>query len=162
MTMFKQLTRLAGLAALTLATTQTWGFQERQSFDVSVTIPVHEAYVLPSEPDWMGQDQQLAWNLTTSQLSRLRKNFDVKNLNGGVAARLGDTPYMLSGTRRIDLQVLFNRVPLTLDSIEVINADEARPGRRAELEIAAIEPEGGYQSGDYYGTVHLVFDFLAP
>jgi hypothetical protein len=86
----------------------------------------------------------------------------VKNLNGGVAARLGDTPYLLSGQNRIDLQVLFNRVPLTLDSTEVINADEARVGRRAELEIAAIEPQTGYKGGDYYGTVHIVFDFLAP
>lgn len=162
MSMFKQLTRLTGLAALTMAAAHAWGVQERQSFDVSVTIPVHEAYVLPSEPDWMGQDQQLAWNLTTSQLGHLRKNFDVKNLNGGVAARLGDTPYLLSGANRIDLRVLFNRIPLTLDSTEVVNADEARPGRRAELEIAAIEPEGGYQGGDYYGTVHIVFDFLAP
>lgn len=136
--------------------------QERHSFDVSVTIPVHEAYVLPSESDWMGQEQQLAWSLVTSQLSRLRKNFDVKNLNGGVAARLGATPYLSSGTQRIDLQVLFNRVPLTLDSTEVVNADEASAGRRAELEIAAIEPQGGYQGGDYYGTVHIMFDFLAP
>ena len=162
MTMFKQLTRYAGLAVLTLAATHAMSFQERQSFDISVTIPVHEAYVLPSETDWMGQEQQLAWNLATAKLGGLRKNFDVKNLNGGVAARLGDTPYLYSGRDRIDLQVLFNRIPLTLDPTEVVNADEARLGRRAVLDIAAIEPEGGYQGGDYYGTVHIVFDFLAP
>lgn len=162
MTMFKQLTRLAGLAALTLTAGHALSFQERHSFDVSVTIPVHEAYVLPSETDWMGQEQQLAWNLATAQLGSLRKNFDVKNLNGGVAARLGAEPYLFSGRDRIDLQVLFNRVPLTLDATEVVNADEARAGRRALLDIAAIEPVGGYQGGDYYGTVHIVFDFLAP
>ncbi|PRA29207.1 CS1 type fimbrial major subunit [Pseudomonas poae] len=160
--MFKQLTTLGLLAALILGGTQAGAVQERLSFDVSVTIPVHEAYVLPSEPDWMGQEQQLAWNLVTSQLSRLRKNFDVKNLNGGVAARLADTPFLYSGRERIDLQVLFNRIPLSLDSAEVLNADEARAGRRAELEISAVEPEGGYKAGDYYGTVHIVFDFLAP
>ncbi|CRM96610.1 hypothetical protein [Pseudomonas sp. 22 E 5] len=162
MTMFKQVTVVAALMAPVLWGGQAQAFQERQSFDVSVTIPIHEAYVLPSEPDWMGRDQVLAWDLVTSRLSHLRKNFDVKNLNGGVAARLGDTPYLLSGQNRIDLQVLFNRVPLTLDSTEVINADEARVGRRAELEIAAIEPQTGYKGGDYYGTVHIVFDFLAP
>jgi hypothetical protein len=86
--MFKQLTRLGVLAACMLAANHTAAIQERHSFDVSVTIPVHEAYVLPSEPDWMGQEQLLAWNLVTSELGRLRKNFDVKNLNGGVAARL--------------------------------------------------------------------------
>ena len=160
--MFKQLTRLAVLTACTLVAAHTAASQERHSFDVSVTIPVHEAYVLPSESDWMGHDQLLAWNLVTSQLGRLRKNFDVKNLNGGVAARLGAEPYLYNGRNRIDLQVLFNQVALTLDPVEVVNAQEAREGRRAELNIAAIEPEGGYRGGEYYGTVHLVFDFLAP
>ena len=162
MMMFKQLTRLGVLAACILAANHTAAIQERHSFDVSVTIPVHEAYVLPSESDWIGQEQLLAWNLVTSQLGRLRKNFDVKNLNGGVAARLGAEPYLYNGRNRIDLQVQFNRVLLTLDPIEVVNANEARVGRRAELDIAAIEPEGGYRGGEYYGTVHLVFDFLAP
>jgi len=162
MTMFKQLTRLTGLAVLVLTAGSAWAIEERHAFEVSVTIPVHEAYVLPSEPDWMGHDQVLAWNLVTSQLSRLRKNFDVKNLSGGVAARLGTEPYLFDGQNRIDLRVLFNLVPLTLDSTEVVNAAEAQVGRRAELEVAAIEPADGYKSGEYYGTVHIVFDFLAP
>ena len=162
MMMFKQLTRLGVLAACILAANHTAAIQERHSFDVSVTIPVHEAYVLPSESDWIGQEQLLAWNLVTSQLGRLRNNFEVKNLIGCGAARLGAEPYLHYGRIRIDLQVQFNRVALTLDPIEVVNANEARVGRRAELDIAAIEPEGGYRGGEYYGTVHLVFDFLAP
>ncbi len=162
MTMVKQLTRLALFAVLVLVAAQALAIESRHAFDVSVTIPVHDAYVLPSEPDWMGHDQVLAWNLVTSELSRLRKNFDVKNLTGAVAARLGAEPYLYSGHQRIDLQVLFNKVPLTLESTEVVNAAEARVGRRAELEIAAIKPVDGYVAGDYYGTVHIVFDFLAP
>ncbi|MDQ0705837.1 hypothetical protein QF043_004629 [Pseudomonas sp. W3I7] len=162
MTMFKQLTVLAVLMAPVLMGERALAIQERHSFDVSVTIPIHEAYVLPSEPDWMAHDQVLAWDLATARLGRLRKNFDVKNINGGVTARLGDTPYLLSGRNRIELQVLFNRVPLTLDSAQVLSADEARAGRRAELEIAAIEPADGYKGGEYYGTVQLVFDFPAP
>ena len=162
MTMFKQLTVWAGLVATLFIGAPVQAFQERQSFDVSVTIPIHEAYVLPSEPDWMAQDQLLAWDLATSRLGRLRKNFDVKNLNGGVAARLGAEPYLYNGRNRIDLQVQFNRVALTLDPIEVVNANDARAGRRAELDIAAIKPDDGYRGGEYYGTVHLVFDFLAP
>ena len=162
MTMFKLLTRLLVLTALVFTAGYARAIEERHAFDVSVTIPVHEAYVLPSEPDWMGQEQELAWNLVTSQLSRLRKNFDVKNLSGGVAARLGAEPYLFNGRYRIDLRVLFNQVPLTLDSTEVVNAAEAQVGRRAELEIAAIEPDEGYKPGEYYGTVHIVFDFLAP
>ncbi|KTC44043.1 fimbrial assembly protein [Pseudomonas fluorescens ABAC62] len=160
--MFKPLTRLAALATGVLLSTHTSAIQERHSFDVSVSIPIHEAYVLPSEPDWMGQDQLLPWNLTTLQLGRLRKNFDVKNINGGVAARLGAESFIYNGRYRIDLQVLFNRIPLNLEATQVLSANEAREGRRAELEISAIEPEGGYRAGEYYGTVHLVFDFLAP
>lgn len=162
MTMFKQLTALAVLMTPVFLGEPAQAFQERHSFDVSVTIPIEEAYVLPSEPDWMGHDQVLTWDLATARLGGLRKNFDVKNINGGVTARLGDMPYLLSGRNRIDLQVLFNRVPLTLDSTQVLNADEARAGRRAELEISAIEPQDGYKGGDYYGTVHLMFDFPAP
>jgi hypothetical protein len=162
MSMFKLLTRLLVLTALVFTAGYARAIEERHAFDVSVTIPVHEAYVLPSEPDWMGQEQELAWNLVTSQLSRLRKNFDVKNLSGGVAARLGAEPYLFNGRYRIDLRVLFNQVPLTLDSAEMVNAAEAQIGRRAELEIAAIEPDEGYKPGEYYGTVHIVFDFLAP
>ena len=162
MMMFKPLTRLAALAAGVLVSLHAGAIQERHSFDVSVTIPIHEAYVLPSEPYWMGQDQLLPWNLSTSQLGRLRKNFDVKNINGGIAARLGAESYLYNGRYRIDLQVLFNRIPLSLDATQVLDASEAREGRRAELEISAIEPEGGYRAGDYYGTVHLMFDFLAP
>jgi len=161
-TMLKQLTTLVLLTLPAVPVAWASFIQERHSFDVSVTIPVRDAYVLPSESNWMGQEQELAWNLVTSQLSRLRKHFDVKNLSGGVAARLLDTPYLHSGRHRIDLQVMFNQVPLTLDSTEVVGAEVARTGTRAELEIAAIQPDDGYQGGSYYGTVHLMFDFLAP
>ena len=161
--MFKQLARLGVLAAFVTLGSSAWGIVERHSFDVSVTIPVPEAYVLPSDPNWMGLEQVLAWDLAKSRLGHLRKNFDVKNISGGVSARLGDIPYLSNnGQGRIDLQVLFNRVPLTLDSTEVVNAQMAQAGTRAELEIAPIEPPGGYNGGEYYGTVHLMFDFLAP
>lgn len=161
--MFKQLARFGVLAMFVTLGSDVWGIQERYSFDVSVTIPVPEAYVLPSEPDWMGREQVLAWDLAKSRLGNLRKHFDVKNINGGVSARLGEVPYLSNnGQGRIDLQVLFNRVPLTLDSTQVVTAQMAQVGTRAELEISPIEPSGGYSGGEYYGTVHLVFDFLAP
>ena len=160
--MFKQLTFFGMLTALLASSPTAWAIQERQSFDISVTIPVHEAYVLPSEPDWMGLDQLLPWDLVKAELGRLRKSFEVKNLAGGVAARLGNTPYLSDGNNRIDLRVLFNQVPLGLDATEVISADQARPGTRAQLDISAIKPEGGFRGGDYYGTVQIVFDFLAP
>ncbi|WP_268946205.1 hypothetical protein [Pseudomonas gessardii] len=41
-------------------------------------------------------------------------------------------------------------------------ADEARAGKRVLLEIAAVEPPDGYVPGDYFGSVHLIFDALLP
>ena len=41
MTMFKQLTVWAGLVATLFLGGPVQAFQERQSFDVSVTIPIH-------------------------------------------------------------------------------------------------------------------------
>ena len=40
---FRQLTRLAALMVPLTLGGQAMAFQERQSFDVSVTIPIHEA-----------------------------------------------------------------------------------------------------------------------
>ena len=56
----------------------------------------------------------------------------------------------------------FNDVELSLDSTQVVSANDARPGRQVRLEIAAIKPADEYVPGDYYGTVHMVFDAVAP
>ncbi|SEN14667.1 hypothetical protein SAMN04487857_110188 [Pseudomonas sp. ok272] len=155
------LVAVAGLFAL-ISGGNAQALQERQVFEVSVGIPIQEAHVLPVRPDWIGRSQVLPWDLVTQDLGKFRELFDVKNVSGAVSARLDDEAYLSDGAHRIDLRVSFNRQPLTLDSQEVVSAAEARVGKRAELEISAIKPAEGFRAGDYYGTVHVMFDFLAP
>ncbi|WP_131107723.1 hypothetical protein [Pseudomonas sp. Sample_10] len=51
----------------------------------------------PSESDWIHQEQPLHFNPVTGQLTSLRKNFDVKNTNGGISARINTEPYLSNG-----------------------------------------------------------------
>lgn len=138
------------------------GAVERETFEVSVTIPAADFYVLPVDPQLVLRQQRLAYNSVTSQLSTLRAPFDVKNASGGIGARLAEEAYLSNGFERIDLQVKFNGVPLNLDQSEVLTFADARPGKRVNLEIAAIKPEDDYVPGNYFGTVHMVFDAIAP
>jgi hypothetical protein len=160
--MFKTLLRPFALAVLMMPWTPAWAAIEQEVFEVHVTIPTAEFHVLPVDPLLVQVEQRLPFNPGSSQLGSLRAPFDVKNVNGAIGARLGEEAYLSNGRDRIDLQVKFNKVALTLDSAQVVSASEAVPGQRVQLEIAAMKPVGGYLPGDYFGTVHMVFDALAP
>ncbi|MFL1388149.1 CS1 type fimbrial major subunit [Pseudomonas tritici] len=135
---------------------------ERETFDVFVTIPTADFYVLPVDPQLVQREQKLAYNPVTSQLATLRAPFDVKNIGGAIGARLHQEAYLSNGADRIDLRVTFNDVELGLTQTEVVSTAEARPGKRVGLEIAAVKPDDDYRPGNYYGTVHMVFDAIAP
>jgi hypothetical protein len=131
---------------------------------VSVTIPTAEFYVLPVDPDWIGREQKLNWNLTAEELSTLRKYFDVKNSNGAITARLSEEPYISNGREsdNIALDVQFNEVKLTVNEAEVISQADGKAGKRVELVIAAVKPDDGYKTGEYYGSVNMIFEAIAP
>jgi hypothetical protein len=148
--------------SLTLSAMAAWGEVQRESFEVIVSIPSADFYVLPVDPQLVQREQRLPFNTVTSQLSPLRAFFDVKNANGAIGARLGEEAYLSNGRDRIDLRVTFNKVELTLDSVQVVSAAQARPGQRVGLEIAAIKPADDYLPGEYLGTVHMMFDAIAP
>ncbi|RAI71958.1 hypothetical protein DOZ80_06540 [Pseudomonas fluorescens] len=162
--MFKVIVKATSMVMLVLASTCAFAIRISETFDVSVTIPTAEFYVIPSDPDWIHLEQRLNWNPVTSELSPLRKQFDVKNENGGISARLHFEPYLSNGrdTDDIPLIVTFNNKRLTLDSDEVISEMDGRTGKRVGLEIAAVKPGDGYKSGDYYGNVHMIFESVAP
>ncbi|WP_053146805.1 CS1 type fimbrial major subunit [Pseudomonas sp. Pf153] len=160
--MFKSLLHPLALTALMLPWVLAWGAVERETFELHVTIPTIDFYVLPLDPQLVQREQRLPFSSITSELSPLRAVYEVKNSNGAIGARLGEEAYLSNGRDRIDLRVKFNNVELTLDSTQVVTALEARPGRQVPLEIAAIKPGDGYRTGDYYGTVHMVFDAVAP
>ncbi|CAN1604050.1 fimbrial protein [Pseudomonas sp. B21-028] len=160
--MIKTRLRPLALTALLMHWTSAWGAVERETFELYVTIPTADFYVLPLDPQLVQREQRLPFSTITSDLSPLRAIYEVKNSNGSIGARLGEEAYLSNGRDRIDLRVRFNGVELTLDSAQVVTATEARPGRQVPLEIAAIKPDDDYKPGDYYGTVHMVFDATAP
>jgi len=162
--MLKKWITVTSMVCLTLVSVYAFAIVERETFEVSVTIPVAEFYVLPVDPGWIGHEQKLPWDLTTEELGSLRKHFDVKNANGAIAARLSEEPYLSNG-RDVDnivLDVTFNRIKLTVDNAEVISELDGKAGKRVELVIAAIKPDVGYKSGEYYGSVHMIFEAIAP
>ena len=160
--MIKTRLRPLALTALVMPWSLAWGAVERETFELYVTIPTADFYVLPLDPQLVQREQRLPFSTITSDLSPLRAIYELKNSNGSIGARLGEEAYLSNGRDRIDLRVRFNGVELTLDSTQVVSATEARPGRQVPLEIAAIKPDDDYKPGDYYGTVHMVFDATAP
>ncbi|WP_433738885.1 CS1 type fimbrial major subunit [Pseudomonas putida] len=162
--MFKSIMTATSMVLLTLVSTCVFAIRISETFEVSVTIPTAAFHVIPSDPDWIHREQRLPWNPVTSELSPLRKYFDVKNENGAIAARLRFEPYLSNGRdgEDIPLKVMFNNKRLTLDPDEVISETDGRTGKRVGLEIAAVKPGGGYKPGDYYGSVHMIFEAVAP
>lgn len=148
--------------SLGLSVSQINAAVERETFEVYVTIPSADFYVLPVDPQLVQREQQLAYNPVSSQLASLRAPFDVKNIGGAIGARLDQEAYLSNGTDRVNLRVTFNDVELGLTQTQVVSDAEARPGTRVGLEIAAIKPDDDYRPGNYYGTVHMVFDAIAP
>ncbi|KTC42651.1 CS1 type fimbrial major subunit [Pseudomonas poae] len=158
--MFKTLACTALSTVCLLFVPLAWAAVERETFEVFVTIPTADFYVLPVDPLLVQREQHLVYNPVTSQMSSLRAPFEVKNIGGAIAARLDSEAFLSNGTDRIDLQVTFNQVPLSLEQAQVVSSIDAKPGRRVGLEIAAVKPPEDYQPGRYFGTVHMVFDAL--
>lgn len=160
--MFKTLIHTLLFTTLALPSMAAWGAEERETFELFVTIPTIDFHVLPVDPQLVEREQPMLFSSLTAGLIPLRANYEVKNVNGAIGARLDQEAYLSNGRERIDLRVLFNNVELTLDSAQVVSAAEARPGRRVGLEIIAVKTAEEYAPGDYYGTVHMVFDAIAP
>lgn len=164
--MFKKLTIVLSLAAAVLGSATAFAAIEKHTFEVSVTVPTLAFYVLPADPGWIHREQKLPWNLVTSTLGSLRKSFDVKNEAGSIEARLEGRPYLSNGTDAHDiaLRVLFNgRLLSELEFSEVVSQDDAALGKRVLLEITPVPPaDGVYKSGDYFGSVNMIFNAVLP
>lgn len=160
--MYKNLASATLAIFLGLALAQSEAIVLRETFEVSVTIPTAEFYVLPVDPQLVQREHKLAYNPVTAQLAPLRALFDVKNLGGAIGARLSQEAYLFNGEDRLDLRVTFNGVELGLARSEVVSSADARLGTRVRLDIAAIKPDDDYRPGRYFGTVHMVFDAVAP
>jgi len=153
-----------GIAALT--SSLAFAAREEHRFEVSVDIPTLGFYVIPAETDWIHREQVLPWNLHTSALDGLRKDFDVKHDTSAIHARLEGEPYLSNGReeQNIRLLVSFNGKTLSHDPLprEVLTRAQAVAGGRFPLQIQPIVPAGGYKPGRYYGNVHVIFSAAAP
>lgn len=157
--------RLPGLlmvCVLALSSFQAFAAREEAEFFVSVTVPTSEFFVLPVNPGFLEREQVMSYNPVTERLSPLRELFDVKNVLGGINARLGFEPVLSNGRDLIVLQVTFNGQRLDLTDTLVVPEAEAKAGKRVQLMIAATPPEDGYVGGAYYGSVQIIFDALRP
>ena len=67
---------------------QAFAAREERTFEVWADIPTLGFYVLPAETNWIHLEQTLPWNINTSRLEGLRKNFDVKHDTSAIEARL--------------------------------------------------------------------------
>ena len=157
---------VALMAITALISDTTWGAREEHTFEVSLTIPSRPFYIIPAEPDWIHRPQRLEWDYPRSTLNGLMRNFDVRHDSSAIEARLDFEPYLENGRpgEVIDLRVSFNDVELSSHIIarQVLSEEEAAGGKRVALKIDPIEPAGGYRSGDYHGTVVLLFNARAP
>lgn len=145
---------------------QVFAAREERTFEVSVDIPTLGFYVLPAETNWIHLEQTLAWNINTSKLEGLRKNFDVKHDTSAIEARLDAEPYLSNGRaeQNIYLRVTFNGQELSHEATprQVVSAPQAMAGGRFPLEIQPKVPAGGYKAGTYHGAVQLIFSAAAP
>ncbi|WP_223489070.1 CS1 type fimbrial major subunit [Pseudomonas sp. A-RE-19] len=164
--MIKQCTLIALVASTVLTGSLAWAAREQHTFEVSLTVPTRSFYVVPTDPSWIHQTQELHWDYPSSSLGSLRKYFDVLHSTSAIQARLETTPYLSNGRagEEIVLRVSFNGVLLStqITPQDVVSQADAAVGVRALLEIEAQEPAGGYRAGDYYGNVLLLFNAKAP
>lgn len=153
-------------SVMALMSAQAFAAREEHTFEVSVDIPTLGFYVIPAESNWIHLQQTLPWNINTSTLGGLRKNFDVKHDTSAIEARLDAEPYLFNGRQdqNIYLRVTFNGQELSHDEKprQVVSAAQAMAGGRFPLEIQPKVPAGGYKPGTYYGTVQLIFSAAAP
>jgi hypothetical protein len=161
---FKWLTQVLLVTAAGLFCTRALAetLREEHTFEVSVTIPTNDFYVLPVNPEFLEREQKMAYNTVTETLAPLREHFDVKNTAGGISARLAYLPRLSNGFESIALSVSFNGEELSLVDTPVVSEALAKTGQRVPLVIAAVVPDGGYVPGRYYGNVQLMFDALRP
>jgi hypothetical protein len=164
--MIKRSTIAMGVGAMMLFGASAFAAREEHIFEVSVDIPTLGFYVIPAESNWIHLEQTLAWNIQTSSLEGLRKNFDVKHDTSAIEARLDAEPYLSNGRdeQNIYLQVSFNGKVLSHDPrpVQVVSAEQAMAGGRFALEIQPKTPPGGFKPGTYYGNVQLMFNVAAP
>jgi hypothetical protein len=162
--MFKKIAISAPVLALAFVSSAAMATPQTHTIEVYADIPSTDFYVQPSDLDTVQKPQQLAWDINTSTLKGISRDFKVKSsITTGTApaikATLVEKAYISSGADDIDLTVKFNNVDLTDgNEKEVFAANAAQTEVIAALSIEPKAPVGGYQEGNYTGYVRVMFD----
>ncbi len=157
---------IAIVAVIAMMTTSVWAARQEHTFEVFLTVPSRSFYLMPTEPGWIHQPQELIWDHPGAKLGSLRKSFEVRHDTSAIEARVDGAPHLSNGKpgEVIELWVRFNEVTLAPNAPprEVVSAEDAAAGKRAWLEITPLKPSGGYRPGDYSGNVLVLFNAKAP
>ncbi|HGA3141962.1 TPA: CS1 type fimbrial major subunit [Enterobacter hormaechei] len=155
----------ASLAALISASAGAAAIQEYEVL-LKASVPAENFHVIPVESGWIGERQEMVYDLGTQKLQPVKKQFQYKNTAGAIKATLvntgdNDAPQLFSGQKSIPLAVKFNNIPVTSQGVQVVTAEEAKGGGRTNLSISTannIELSPATYAGDYTGSVSINFE----
>lgn len=162
----KRKTLLATLAFCTSFSCATAYAADAQSYTINLSakIPSDTFMVIPVDPGWINQTQDMGYDISTKKLNVFKKQFQYKNSAGPIRATLTGNlnsegkPQLSNGTDVIPLAVTFNRVALSNTATTVVEAAPAKAGSRAELVIAQDEDKPLTINGSFSGSVAMIFE----
>lgn len=133
---------------------------------LKASVPAENFHVRPVESGWIGERQEMVYDLATEKLQPVKKMFQYKNTGGAIKATLLNTsadgaPLLFSGENSIPLAVKFNNISVTDKGVQVVTADEAKTGGRTDLHISTVNDtqlSPASYAGEYTGSVSINFE----
>ena len=155
----------ASLTALISASAGAAAIEEYEVL-LKASVPAENFHVRPVESGWIGERQEMVYDLGTQKLQPVKKPFQYKNTAGAIKATLVNTgadgaPQLFNGQKSIPLAVTFNNIKVTDKGVQVVTADEAKGGGRTDLSISTVSDTQlapATYAGEYTGSVSINFE----
>ncbi|WP_406909103.1 CS1 type fimbrial major subunit [Klebsiella oxytoca] len=155
----------ASLTALISASAGAAAIEEYEVL-LKASVPAENFLVRPVESGWIGERQEMVYDLVTQKLQPVKKLFQYQNTAGAIKATLVNTgtdgaPQLFNGQKSIPLAVTFNNVKVTDKGVQVVTADEAKGGGRTDLSISTVSDTQlapKTYAGEYIGSVSINFE----
>lgn len=162
--------QLLSLTAISLATliSASAGAASVEEYEVllKASVPAENFHVRPVESGWIGERQEMTYDLGTQKLQPVKKMFQYQNTAGAIKATLLNTgadgaPQLFNASNSIPLAVKFNDIAVTDKGVQVVTADEAKNGGRTNLNISTVSNSAldpATYAGEYTGSVSINFE----